>query len=120
LNTANHINDLAKIKGDLDKNNNEFIKQLSYLDIHIKLKAHKALGNFMVRHGGSMLGKSFGKWKLMAKSLTRRQLMVQNLFDHWRKYQFYYVRNSLKTWISNTKMNDMNNRHRHVMIEQNE
>ena len=65
-----------KNKGDLDNSNNEFIKQLGDMDINMKRKAHKALGNFMVRHGGSILGKSFTKWKMMAKSITRRDLMV--------------------------------------------
>lgn len=72
MNTVKTINDLTKVKGDLDKENNEYIKQLGDMDISMKRKAHKQLGNFMVRHSGSILGKSFSKWKMMAKSLTRR------------------------------------------------
>ena len=76
MSTVNTINDLMKVKGEVDKANNEYIRALEDMDINIKRKAHKALGIFMARHGGSMIVKSFGKWKLLAKSLTRRHLMV--------------------------------------------
>ena len=95
----------------------ENIRSLSDIDIVMKRKAHKQLGNFMVRHSGSIVGKTFSKWKTMAKSLTRRQLMINNVIDHWRKYQYQYIRNSFKTWISNSKVRNMKERHRQVMIE---
>ena len=46
--------------------------------------------------------------------------MVMDVIEHWRKYQFLYMRNCFKTWISNTKMNNMKTRRRQVLIEQNE
>lgn len=96
----------------MDRTSNENIRSLSDIDIIMKRKAHKQLGNFMVRHSGSIVGKAFSKWKNMAKSLTRRQLIVNNVIDHWRKYQFIYIRNSFKTWIHNTKVKNMKVRHR--------
>lgn len=110
--TVSKINDLAKTKGDLDRLNNENTKSLSDIDIDMKRKAHKQLGNFMVRHSGSIVGKAFSKWKNMAKSLTRRQLIVNNVIDHWRKYQFLFIKNSFKTWIHNTKVRSMKERRR--------
>lgn len=72
----------------------------------------------MVRNAGSTLGKSFSKWKMLSKSMTRRQLMAMSVVEHWRKYQFLYVRNSFKTWISNSKCRNMREATRHVLIEQ--
>jgi hypothetical protein len=86
----------------------------------MKRQAHRQLGNFMVRNAGSTLGKAFSRWKLMARSLTKRQHLMTNVVEHWRKYQFLYVRNCFKTWISNSKMHNMSERKRHVLIEQNE
>lgn len=120
MHTVKTINDLTKTKGDLDKENNEYLKQLDDAHLQMKRTAHKQLGNFMVRHCGSILGRSFTKWKKMATSLTRRRLVLMDVIDHWRKYQYYYVKNSFKTWISNTKCDDMDERRRQVLIEQNE
>lgn len=41
INTVTHINDLTKIKGDLDKSHNERLKALEDLGIGMKRKAHK-------------------------------------------------------------------------------
>lgn len=46
-NSCHTINELTKVKGDLDKNYNEYLKQLGDIDIGMKRKAHKKLGNFM-------------------------------------------------------------------------
>ena len=107
MNTVFSINELTKVKGDLDKHHDECFKHLGDMDLLMKRKAHKKLGIFMVSHGGAILGKSFGKWKLLSKSITRRQRLMICVISHWRKYRFLHSRSTFKTWISNCKMNNM-------------
>ena len=45
--------------------------------------------------------RGFEKWKEYVDFEKKKERIIKKTLDHWKKYQFYYVKSSFQNWMLN-------------------
>jgi len=45
--------------------------------------------------------RGFEKWKEYVDYEKKKERIIKKTLDHWKKYQFYYVKSSFQNWMIN-------------------
>lgn len=48
----------------------------------------------------------FEKWKEVVRFEKHKSDILKKFVDHWKKYQFYFVKSVFQNWILNSKISE--------------
>jgi hypothetical protein len=69
-------------------------------------QARRIIANAFARFYYVSETRGFEKWKEVVEFEKRRNRLMQKIIDHWRKYQFYFVKSSFQNWILNANIRE--------------
>jgi hypothetical protein len=67
-------------------------------------QAQRIIANAFVRYYYIGETRGFEKWKEFVADQKRKERIMKKMIDHWKRYQFNFVKNILKNWIANTNI----------------